>query len=455
MKRFKFYALLVALVTFVACSDDDFNSKLTTDLKTDTFTFSAQGGRQSFLLESNDSWRVSETPDWLRVEVKDADENPATRSLTFTNGKKQVALIAEANSKNEERTAELTLKTLHGKEELKLKVIQERKPQLIGYWILSEGYLGQGNSEIAWFDVATGKIAKKQFKARNGNDLGDTGNDLALYGSKMYVVVTGSGFGTETTKENSYIEVINPIDGKSIRRIPFTNAQGTPARPRNIIFEGGKGYITSYSNEVVRLDTALLTLDKHAALSGILPEGLTYNKGNLYVCNGGHGKDNKISVVDVESMTETKVITTANNPSKIESAGNDAIYFTTDWPEYKLYKLKVSDETITEIPGVSAADITYSTNFVFTSFSEWGASAGELHQINIDTQKSTHFNLDYKSVNMQTMKEYHIGKINGSDHLYVTGTDEEVVIFDPVTKEIKHAFSSGTSGGNGVVALYR
>jgi len=454
MKRFRFYALLIALVTFVACSDDDFNSQLTTDLETETLIFSAEGGQQSFLLESNESWMVSETPDWLRVEVKDADDDPATRSEVFTKGKKEVTLTAEENSESEERTTELTLTTLNGKE-LKLKVIQEKKPELLGYWILSEGTSGQGNSELAWYDVAKDEVAKKHFKAINGKPLGDTANELALYGSKMYVVVTGAGFDTGTTADNSYIEVINPIDGKSIKRIPFTDAEGTPAKPRNIIFEGGKGYITSYSNEVVRLDTASLTLDNHAALSGILAEGLTYNNGNLYVCNGGHGQDNKISVVDVENMEETKVITTANNPNKIESVSNNDIYFTTDWPEYKLYKLTISDETITEIPGLSVADITYSNNSIFTSFSEWGASAGALYQLDIDTEKATKFNLDYGSVNIPAMTEYHIGKINGSDHLYVTGTEEEIVVFDPATKEIKHAFYTGTSGGSGVVAVYR
>lgn len=454
MKRFRFYALLIALITFVACSDDDFDSQLSTDLETETLTFSAEGGQQSFLLESNESWMVSETPDWLRVEVKDADDDPATRSEVFTKGKKEVTLTAEANPKNEERTTELTLTTLNGKE-LKLKVIQEKKPELSGYWILSEGTSGQGNSELAWYDVAKDEVAKKYFKAINGKPLGDTANELALYGSKMYVVVTGAGFDTGTTADNSYIEVINPIDGKSIKRISFTDAEGTPAKPRNIIFEEGKGYITSYSNEVVRLDTATLTLDKHVYLSGTFAEGLTYNNGSLYVCNGGQGKDNKISVVAVENMEETKVITTANNPNKIESVSNNDIYFTTDWPEYKLYKLTISDESITEVPELSVADITFSSNSIFTSFSEWGASAGALYQLDIDTEKATKFNLDYGSVNIPAMTEYHIGKINGSGHLYVTGTEEVIVVFDPATKEIKHAFYTGTSGGSGVVAVYR
>ena len=363
MKRFRFYAILIAMVTFVACSDDD-------------------------------------------VENIDKD----------------------------------------------------KEPEFAGYWILSEGYSGQENSELAWYDVTKNEVAKKQFTVINGKPLGDTANELKLYGSKMYIVVTGGGFTPETSNDNSYIEVINPIDGKSIKRIPFGNEDGTPAKPRRIIFEGGYGYISSYSNEVVRLDTATLTLDKHAVLSGILAEGLTFNSGNIYVCNGGQGEDNKISVVDIETMKETDVIVTAKNPNKIVSVSNSDIYFNTDYPDYKLYKLIINKENspkITEVPEISVADMTYINNNIYASFSDWEASAGEINQISTKTATSTKFNLDYESVNMSAMKEYHIGTINGSDKLYVTGTDEEVVIFDPATKEIKHAFKTGTPGGNSVVAVYK
>ena len=62
MKRFRFYAILFALVAFVACSDD-FVPVLTTDLSTDTFEFTNEGGEQTFLLETNEQWSVGETPE--------------------------------------------------------------------------------------------------------------------------------------------------------------------------------------------------------------------------------------------------------------------------------------------------------------------------------------------------------------------------------------------------------
>lgn len=452
MKRFKFYAVIFALITFVACSDDDFESILTTDLETETLVFSAEGGEQSFLLESNDKWFIGELPNWLSVKVTDIEEVPTRASITA--GKKQVTVVAKANTENEARTSDLILSTLNGKM-VKLKVTQEQKiapekePVLAGYWILSEGYLGSADSELAWYDIAKDEVAIKQFKEINDKPLGDTGNALELYGSKMYVLITGAGYGTETTEENSYIEVVNPIDGKSIKRIPFKDAEGIPAKPRSIIFEGGHAYISSYSSEVVRLDTATLTLDKHAVLSGTLPEGLTYSNGNIYVCNGGQGTGNTISVVDIKEMKETKAIETVNNPNHIVTAGNGGLYFNTDWPEYKLYNLKTTDNTITEVSGLSVADFTYANNNLYTSFFDWDTYSGEVNQFDITTTTATEFNIEIGSA------EYHIGTINGSNLLYLTGMDEEVVIFDPATKEIKHAFKTGTPGGNGVVAIYK
>lgn len=551
MKRFNFFAIIIAMVTLVACSDD-FVAELTTDLETNTFTFTSEGGKQSFLLESNEQWSASESPDWLSVKVTDA---PTTRaeSTSYESGKKTVTIIVKENSEYDDRTAELTLSSISG-EMVKLTITQEKKamlntdlksdkiyfnyeegeqsfmlesndkwtinelpswvtvsveefeenetrttsynsgkklvtitveendsyearstelvltsakdvtvkvtitqakkPELSGYWILSEGYAGSNNAEMAWFDIETNEVAQKQFKDRNGKELGDTGNSLKLYGSKMYAVVSGPGFGAEVEQGSSYIEVIDKISGKSIERIQFTNADGVAAKPRNIIFEGGKGYISSYSNELVRLDTATLELDAFATLSGTLAEGLAYNNGNVYICNSGHGEDNKISVVDTESMTETKVITTAKNPTGIVSVSSGALYFNTNYPDYTLYKLTTDDEKITEVTGLNVAEMTYKDNNIYTSLSDWDTYEGKVNQFNTITQKTTPLNLDLKGAGIPLLMEYRIGTINDSDYLYLSGMGQDVVIFDPITQEIKHAIKVEVANASGVVAVY-
>lgn len=552
MKRFRFYAILFALVTFVACSDD-FVPVLTTDLETDSFEFASEGGEQIFLLESNEQWSVGEVPKWITVNVTDAPvtrtvgtlyesgkksvaivvaknleyedrtaeltmmstsgnmvklivtqeqksklitelesdeisftsdggkqsfmlesneewtmselptwvtvlveevEETTTRSTSYQSGKKKITITAEENSEYVMRSAELVLTSMKGVT-IELQIVQAKKPELVGYWILSEGYAGQGNAEMAWFNVSTEVIAKKQFKVLNGKALGDTGNALKMYGSKMYAVISGPGFGTTTPEGTSYIEVINPKDGKSIKRIQFTTAAGVAAKPRSIIFEGGKAYISSYSNEVVRLDTATLELDAHATLSGTLAEGLAYNDGKIYVCNSGQGEDNKISVVDIKSMKETKVITTAMNPTGIVSVSNGVIYFNTNYPAYTLYKLTTADDKITEMPGFSVADMTYANNNIYTSSFDWGTYLGEVYQFSTTAEVATQINLDLVGVGIRMLMEYRIGTINGSDNLYLSGMGQDVVIFDPNTKEIKHALKTGVPNASGVVAVYK
>lgn len=451
MKRFRFYAMLIAMVTFIGCSDD-FVPEFTTDLDTNTFMFDSKGGEQTFVLESNEAWSVSETPDWISIVVVAA---PDTRAggASFEKGKKAVTITVKENTQYEERSTTLTLTSVKGIT-IELSIVQAKKPELVGYWILSEGYAGSNNSEMAWFDVATGEIAKKQFKELNGKDFGDTGNALKMYGSKMYAVVTGPGFGAESEEGVSYIEVINPATGKSIKRIPFKHADGMAAKPRSIIFEGGKGYISSYSNEVVRLDTASLELDAHAALSGTLAEGLALNGGKIYVCNSGQGEDNKISVVDIETMEETKVITTAMNPTGIVSVANGVLYFNTNYPEYTLYKLTTDDESITEMPGFNVADMTYANNNIYTSSFDWGTYMGEVYKFSTSTEEATPINLDLEAVGIRMLMEYKIGTINGSDYLYLSGMGQDVVIFDPSTLEIKHALKTGVANASGVIAVY-
>ncbi len=453
MKRFRLYAVLIAMVTFVACSDDDFDSQLTTDSETDTFIFTAEGGEQSFMLTTNDKWFVTDLPEWVSIEVKDVVE-VVTRTTSFTEGNKEVTITVSENTENKARTTELFLSTLNGTM-LKLNVVQEKKPELAGYWILSEGNMGRGDAELAWYDASTKKLETKQFKEKNANELGDSGNALKIYGSKMYAVIAGEGFGAETTEGTSYIEVIDPKSGESLKRIPFTSATGAAARPRSIIFEDGKGYITSYSNELVRLDTATYQLDARATLTGTLAEGLAYNNGNIYVCNSGQGKDSTISVVDIESMKEVDVIETAKNPYSIVSASSGVIYYSTNYPTYTLYKLTTDNNEITEIPGLSVADMTYTNNNIYTSSFSWDTFMGEVYQFNTTTDKATQLNLDLASEGIDLLMEYHIGTINGSDYLYLTGMGDDVVIFDPSTQEIKHAFKTGTAYVNSVVAVYK
>lgn len=284
--------------------------------------------------------------------------------------------------------------------------------------------------------------------------LGDTGNDLEIYGSKMYCVITGPGFGATATQGSSYIEVINPATGESIQRIPFTDSEGNPAKPRRIIFEGGKGYVSSYSNEVVRIDTASLTIDAHASLSGTLAEGLTLHEGSIYVCNSGQGADETISVVDIETMKETALLTVETNPTGIVST-DDKLFYSTNYPAYQLYQLFVPEGTYTAVEDVSASAVAYHNQMIYCCSFDWDTYEGTVNAVDPETGNVSRILLDMEKYGIGMLMEYKIGGINGSENIFLTGMGQDVLIVNPITKTIEHAFQTGVANGSDVVAFYR
>ena len=78
-------------------------------------------------------------------------------------------------------------------------------------YILSEGLFNQNNSSLARYSFNRQRCTNNYFSANNQRGLGDTANDIAIYGNKIYVVVSVS----------STVEVIDFPTGKSIRQIAF------------------------------------------------------------------------------------------------------------------------------------------------------------------------------------------------------------------------------------------
>ena len=56
-------------------------------------------------------------------------------------------------------------------------------------YVLCEGLFNQNNSSLARFSFGNQQMVRDYFKAVNHRGLGDTANDMAIYGSKVYVVV--------------------------------------------------------------------------------------------------------------------------------------------------------------------------------------------------------------------------------------------------------------------------
>ena len=66
---------------------------------------------------------------------------------------------------------------------------------IYGFFLLNEGNMGTNKCTLDFYDYATGIYSKNIFPERNPEvvqELGDVGNDLQIYGGRLYAVVNCS-----------------------------------------------------------------------------------------------------------------------------------------------------------------------------------------------------------------------------------------------------------------------
>lgn len=185
-------------------------------------------------------------------------------------------------------------------------------------YALCEGLFNQNNSSLMRFSFGDHRMVRNYFKTVNRRGLGDTANDLAIYGGKIYIVVNVS----------STVEVVDFQTGNSLKLIQLLTDDGSSREPRYIAFHKEKAYVCSYDGTVTRIDTASLAIDGVTSV-GRNPDGICVQRDKLYVSNSGGldhasgaGVDHTVSVVDIAAFKETNKITVGPNPGKIV-AGTD------------------------------------------------------------------------------------------------------------------------------------
>lgn len=189
-------------------------------------------------------------------------------------------------------------------------------------YVLCEGLYSLNNTTLYSRNEKTGESVQDIFQKANRRKMGDTGNDLEIYGSKMYACLNGS----------NVLEVMDVYTAKSLKQISMVNENGVGRQPRFIVSHEGKIYVSSFDNTVCRIDTASLQIEAVCQV-GRNPDGLCVANGKLYVANSGGldypDYDNTVSVVDLSSFSEIKKITVGKNPYKVEADSKGNIYVCT------------------------------------------------------------------------------------------------------------------------------
>ena len=223
---------------------------------------------------------------------------------------------------------------------------------IAGVFILNQGSDGQNNAGISYYDFETKNL---QFDIAS-QLLGDTGQDMIAYGSKLYVSVSGSSRVTIfDLKSRMRLKDIDLVNGEQLRR------------PRSLASYDGKVYVTTTDGHVVRIDTTSLSSDGIIPV-GLNPEGIAAVDGKLYVANsGGYNYpiyNNTLSIVDIATFKEEKILTVGLNPNAVhaDSYGNVYLSYVGNYDDVAggFQRIDTKTNTVTNIP------ISANQDFVIT-----------------------------------------------------------------------------------------
>lgn len=270
--------------------------------------------------------------------------------------------------------------------------------EIDGFYLLNEGNMGNNKSTLDYFDYKEGTYYKNIYAERNPTvvkELGDVGNDLLIYGEKMYAVINCS----------HKVEVMNANDATRIAKIDIPNC-------RYIVGNEGYVYVSSYvgpvqidptapKGAVFKVDTLSMQVVGSVEV-GYQPEEMTIVGNRLYVVNSGGymppNYDNTISVIDLDKFTLCDVIQldkTANfhrldhdsmGRLWLSSRGN---YFGD--MNSNLYVVDPKGKQIIKDMGIPVSDMWVDGNYAYIISAEWSYVTG----------KNT---VSYAKIDMQSME---------------------------------------------------
>lgn len=232
-------------------------------------------------------------------------------------------------------------------------------------YVLCEGLFNLNNSTLARYSFETDACMPDYFRTMNRRGLGDTANDMDIYGGKLYVVVNVS----------STVEVIDLHTGLSVGQVSFVAEDGSSRQPRAVAFDGGKAYVCSYDGTVARIDTASLQVEALAEV-GRNPEDLCVQDGKLYVSNSGGldwegiGVDRTVSVVDLDAFREVKQIEVGPNPGKILAGQAHTVWVATyggniEEGDYHLVKINAQTDAVEAVYDEPVMDFAIDYNLAY------------------------------------------------------------------------------------------
>ncbi|ROI03843.1 MULTISPECIES: T9SS type A sorting domain-containing protein [unclassified Chryseobacterium] len=185
--------------------------------------------------------------------------------------------------------------------------------QTEGVLVLNEGGAGSNNAEISLISNQS-VVTNNYFKINNNNaTLGDTAQDIKIFGDKIFVVLNIS----------NQIKVINKSDFSLI-----TTISSNLDNPRYIAFSGNKFYVTNWGGSgSVNNYVAVFDLNTYAHETNISvgsgPEKIYSKDNRLYVLlKGGFGINQFMDIINISTNTVESQVNVGDFPHSIFEKDN-------------------------------------------------------------------------------------------------------------------------------------
>ncbi|MEG1611395.1 MAG: YncE family protein [Alistipes sp.] len=251
------------------------------------------------------------------------------------------------------------------------------KPEKIkGFFLLNEGNMGSNKATLDYFDYETGVYTKNIYAERNPGvvkELGDVGNDIQIYGDKLYAVINCSHF----------VEVMDVNTARHITQISIPNC-------RYMAFKGRYAYVSSYAGPVVidpnarlgyvaRVDTVSMQVVDTCTV-GYQPEEMAVVGDKLYVANSGGYRvpnyDRTVSVIDLKEFKVIKTIDVGINLHHLELDHYDNLYVSSRGDYYtipsKTFIIDTRTDRVTDTLNLlSNTNMTLAGDSLYMYSTEW------------------------------------------------------------------------------------
>lgn len=263
-----------------------------------------------------------------------------------------------------------------------------------GFYLLNEGNMGSNKSTLDYYDYSTGTYIRNIYGNANPSvpkEMGDVGNAIAIYGSRLYAVINCS----------NKVEVMDARTAKRIGQIEIPNC-------RYIKFHEGYAYITSYAGPVeinpdyeqkgyvAKVDTATLQ-EVDRCIVGFQPDELDIVDGKIYVANSGGymvpNYENTVSVIDLATFTEEERIEVAINLHRVRCDRHGQLWITARGDYYdteaKLYCYDIRKRRMEAVLDVPVSSMWLDGDSLYVVSAQWSyvTMSNEITNAIVDVSK--------------------------------------------------------------------